>query len=144
MRLIKIIVAILFIIGVTYFSLTYFFQKYQSNIYNSLLVDLNRLRDLSINNQNPINENCQKVMGYMFESKQNDNYKLIEWCNNGYFVVKNVKLNKNIITIIPLFPTTTFKVSGTTNLANDNNIELKHKFLGKDYEVTIAVDGYVK
>lgn len=144
MRLIKIIVTILFVVGLTYSLLTYFFQRYQSNIYKNLLSDLNRLSELSRNQQKPINENCQKIMGYMFESRQKDNYKLVEWCSNGYIVFKNVDLNKYIISINPLFPTTTFKINGsTTNLSSNNNIELKRKFFGKDYKVDITIDGEI-
>lgn len=144
MRLIKIIASVLFVVGISFLLLTYFFQKYQSNIYKNLLLDLNRLSELSINNENPLDKDCIKVMGYMFESKQSDNYKLVEWCSNGYFVFKNVNLNKYMVSINSSFPTTTFKVSGTTNLANDNSIILQHRFFGKDYLVTIAVDGYIK
>jgi len=83
-------------------------------------------------------------MGYMFESKQNDNYKLVEWCNNGYYVFKNIDLNKNIVSIDPLFPTTTFKINGSfTNLSNNNQITLKRRYLGKNYEIVITVDGEV-
>lgn len=80
-------------------------------------------------------------MGYMFESKQSDNYKLVEWCNNGYYTFKNVNLSKNVVSIDPLFPTTTFKINGSiTNLSDDNRITIKHKYFGKDYEIIITVN----
>ena len=144
MRLIKILAVCLFVLVAIILSLSFYFHRYQRNVYSNLLSDLNQLNNFSIGRQEPINNNCKQVMGYMFESRQDDNYKLIEWCNNDYFVFKNVNLNKNIVSINPLFPTTTFKMSGsTTNLTDDNRIMLKHKFLGKDYEVNIAVDGNV-
>ena len=144
MRFIRILILSLLVIGTVYLSLFFYFQRTQLNTYNNLLTDLNQLYDLSIKGQKPLNSNCNKVMGYMFESKQNDNYKLVEWCNNGYYVFKNIDLNKNIVSIDPLFPTTTFKINGSfTNLSNNNQITLKRRYLGKNYEIVITVDGEV-
>lgn len=144
MRLIKNIIISFFILAGTILSLNFYLQRNQRNVYNNLLTDLNQLYDLSIEKREPMDNNCNQVVGYMFESRQDDNYRLVEWCSNGYFTFKNVRLNKNIISINSLFPTTTFKVNGsTTNLTDDNHIMLKHKFFGKNYEVIITVDGEV-
>ena len=126
MKIVWNLIISLFVLVAIIASLSFYFHRYQRNIYSNLLSDINQLNNFSIGRQEPINETCNKVMGYMFESKQGNNYKLVEWCNNGYFVFKNVNLNKNIVTINPLFSTTTFKMSGgTTNLADDNRIMLK-------------------
>lgn len=144
MGFIRILILCLFVIGIVYLCLLFYFQRTQQNVYDNLLTDLNQLYDLSVRGQKPINSNCNKVLGYMFESKQSDNYKLVEWCNNGYFTFNNVNLNKFILSIKPLFPTTTFKTDGgTTNLSDNNQITLKHKYFGKDYEIIITVDGKV-